>query len=172
MEQIRLATLNDAKHIAELGKTTFREAFGAFFDDPENLRIYLETTFNLNKIEQSIIKENNVYWIALVDEKPVGYAKLKLKSPSPFLETDRVSQLQKIYVLQDFLSMKIGKRLQDALIARAQQTQNEQLWLSVWNGNKRAIRFYEKNDFKIIGNHQFTIGEQTFDFTAMSKSIV
>ena len=67
--------------------------------------------------------------------------------------------------------MKIGKRLQDALIARAQQTQNKQLWLSVWNGNKRAIRFYEKNDFKIIGNHQFTIGEQSFDFTAMSKAI-
>ncbi|MEL6306353.1 MAG: GNAT family N-acetyltransferase [Bacteroidota bacterium] len=172
MEQIRLATPEDAEHIAQLGKTTFKEAFGTFFDDSENLKTYLETTFNLNKIEQSLLKENNVYWVALVDQKPVGYAKLKLKSPSPFLETDMVSQLQKIYVLQDFLSMKIGKRLQDALIARAQQTQNEHLWLSVWNGNKRAIRFYEKNDFKIIGNHQFTIGEQTFDFTAMSKSIV
>ncbi|MEL6484549.1 MAG: GNAT family N-acetyltransferase, partial [Bacteroidota bacterium] len=144
---------------------------GDVFDASGNLNTYLETTFNLNKIQHSLQKENNVYWIALVDDKPVGYAKLKLTSPSPFIETERVSQLQKIYVLQDFLSMKIGKRLQDALIDRARKTESEQLWLSVWDGNARAIRFYEKNDFEVVGNHQFTIGEQTFAFTAMSKKL-
>lgn len=171
MVQIRLATPADAEKIVFLGRTTFREAFGAFFEDQKNLERYLETTFNRSKIKKSLGKENNVYWIAFVEDVPVGYAKLKLKSSCEFLETEKVSQLQKIYVLQEYLPMKIGKRLQDTLITRAKKTRNDELWLSVWNGNSRAIRFYEKNAFRVIGKHQFTIGEQTFDFTAMSKRL-
>jgi hypothetical protein len=38
-----------------------------------------------------------------VDNLPVGYAKLKLHSPTAQFGRPDVAQLQKIYVLQDFL---------------------------------------------------------------------
>ncbi len=169
MMEIRLVHKEDAPSIALLGRITFSETFGNLFSDREGLQNYLNTIFAVDKIEQSIQKENNVYWIAFVDRLPVGYAKLKLQSPSPFVPSDRVGQLQKIYVLKDFLSMKIGKRLQDVLLEKARTEGCEHIWLSVYKDNQRAIRFYEKNDFKTVGEHQFSIGKDSFDFLAMSK---
>lgn len=171
MEHIRLASPEDAKHIALLGRITFTEAFGHLFGDTNDLNTYLDTTFAVQKITSSLQKSNNVYWIAFVDELPVGYAKLKIRSSSEFLNSDKVSQLQKIYVLKNFLSMKIGKRLQDILIAKATESRAEAIWLSVWNDNQRAIGFYKKNDFQAIGNHQFQIGKEGFEFIVMSKRL-
>ncbi|PRX54871.1 GNAT family N-acetyltransferase [Flagellimonas meridianipacifica] len=171
MEQIRQAKKGDATLIAMLGRTTFNEAFGHLFHSHDELKTYLSATFSIEKIENSLEKENNVYWIAFVDRLPVGYAKLKLRSPSNFIRSTNISQLQKIYVLKDFLSLKIGRHLQDQVFATAVRSGAKDIWLSVWQGNQRAIRFYEKNAFKNVGNHQFTIGTQTFDFMIMSKRL-
>ena len=79
---------------------------------------YYDWTFSVQKIEDGIEKPNNIFWIAFANRLPVGYAKLKLNSSSEFLESKSVCQLQKIYVLKDFLSMKIGFELQDALLKK------------------------------------------------------
>ncbi len=34
------------------------------------------------------------------------------------------------------------------------------LWLGVWPKNLKAIRFYEKFGFKVIGEHEFPLGDQ------------
>ncbi|MEL6916790.1 MAG: GNAT family N-acetyltransferase [Bacteroidota bacterium] len=171
MEQIRLAKKKDATFIALVGRITFMETFGHLFTDKEGLQTYLNKTFAVDKIKKSLEKKNNVYWIAFVDKLPVGYAKLKLKSGCPFINETNIGQLQKIYVLHDFLSMKIGKRLQDLLIQKVMENGREKIWLSVYVGNKRAIAFYEKNGYKIVGRHQFSIGRDSFDFLAMAKAL-
>ena len=171
MEEIRTAKKGDASLIALLGRTTFAQAFGHLFEDPKDLRGYLDTTFSVTKIENSINKANNVYWIAFVNRLPVGYAKLKLDSPSEFIAERDVSQLQKIYVLQDFSSMKIGRNLQDVLLQKARDTGSKHIWLSVYQGNSRAIAFYVKHGFNEVGEHQFVIGKQTFGFLAMAKQL-
>nr|WP_297912610.1 GNAT family N-acetyltransferase [uncultured Allomuricauda sp.] len=170
MTIIRLAKKEDAIAIALLGRTTFSEAFGGLFSDRDDLKRYLDQTFAVDKIEKSLGKSNNRYWIASVDRLPVGYAKLKIRSPSAFVEGNDTSQLQKIYVLQDFLEMKIGRRLQDILMKNAQNSGSRHIWLSVYEANKRAIRFYEKNDFRPVGKHQFRIGKLSFNFKVMCKS--
>ena len=65
--------------------------------------------------------QTTYFWIAFVNRLPVGYAKLKLYSNSEFIESKDVCQLQKIYVLKDFLSMKIGFGLQDLLLKKSQK---------------------------------------------------
>lgn len=171
MEQIRLAKTADAKYIALLGRITFTETFGDLFRDENDLLIYLNATFSVEKIENSLDKPNNIYWIAFIDARPIGYAKLKSKSPSEFIKSDNISQLQKIYVLKDFLSMKIGKKLQELLIAKAMELGSKHIWLSVLETNQRAIGFYKKNNFRTVGAHKFKIGKEIFDFIAMSKQL-
>ena len=104
--EIRLAKKEDAQFIALLGRITFTETFGHFFRDQKDLIDYYNLTFSVKKIEDGIKKPNNIFWIAFVNRLPVGYAKLKLYSNSEFIESKDVCQLQKIYVLKDFLSMK------------------------------------------------------------------
>ncbi len=171
MIRIKIAKKEDAEIIALLGRITFSEAFGHLFRDKNDLQNYVDKTFSVVKIRSGLSKLDNVFWIAYYKELPVGYAKMKCHSKSTFHSSSNIAQLQKIYVLNDFLSKKIGKALQTALIKEAKRLGFEYIWLSVWMGNERAIHFYEKNNFEKMGSHTFTIGKETFDFMAMSTSL-
>ncbi len=169
--EIRIATKEDASVVSLLARITFTETFGHLFRDKEDLLHYFKTTFSVDKIESSIHKENTVFWIAFVNRLPVGYAKLKLDSSSTFISSKNVCQLQKIYVLKDFLSLKIGLKLQTQLFTKAKELGYDTIWLSVLHSNKRAINFYKKNGFAYVGDHDFTIGKEYFEFIAMSKKL-
>ena len=132
---------------------------------------YFKRTFSIEKLLHSIKKVHNVFWIALLNNVPVGYAKLKLHSPTPFIKTDLVSQLQKIYISKRYLGHGIGAVLQDQMTLRAQDHSSNHLWLSVLDSNEREIQFYLKNDFTKLGEHTFTIGQGVFDFDVMAKKL-
>ncbi|MFD1553049.1 hypothetical protein DNU06_12025 [Putridiphycobacter roseus] len=169
--KIRIATQQDANLIALLGRVTFTETFGHLFTDKQVLLDYYDLTFSVDKIEKSIAKANNIYWLAFADRLPVGYAKLKLNSQTEFIKEKSACQLQKIYVLKDFLSMKIGFELQNVLLKKAQEKSFKKIWLSVFVHNERAINFYSKNGFMPIGNHDFQIGKDKYDFIALFKQL-
>ena len=154
-----------------LGEQHSRKRLGTFFRDPQDLIDYYNSTFSVQKIEAGIEKPNNLFWIAFANRLPVGYAKLKLHSKSEFVDSKEVCQLQKIYVLKDFLSMKIGLELQRSLLEKAKELRFTEIWLSVLNSNERAIRFYEKSGFEEIGNHDFQIGKENFEFVAMGRTL-
>ncbi|MBS9462952.1 GNAT family N-acetyltransferase [Flagellimonas sp. 389] len=166
------AKKEDAAYIALLARFTFTETFGHYFNNKKDLQDYLSRTFNVPKLRVSLNKPNNVFWLAYVDDLPAGYAKLKLHSPSKFINSQNVSQLQKIYVLKDFLSVGVGRELQNKVLERAAANNSENIWLSVLKSNTRAITFYEKNDFDKIGNHDFQIGKELFEFQAMAKNLI
>ena len=166
---IRKATIEDAEFIALLARVTFTETFGNHFRDRQDLINYYDATFSVSKLRSSIAKANNIFWIAFCDDLPVGYAKLKLLSKSEFIESNSASQLQKIYVLSDYLSMKIGKKLQEYIFEEVQQIKSKYLWLSVLKTNERAISFYKLIGFEHIGEHTFDIGKEHFVYCAMKK---
>lgn len=169
--EIRLATPEDAATIALLGQVTFSDTFGHYFRDRNDLIQYFERTFSVSKIEQSLQKSTALYWLAFVDRLPVGYAKLKLDSPSPFVDLKGVCQLQKIYILKDFHGMKIGFKLQTELLEKATQLNYKNIWLSVLDENEKAIKFYENTGWSNVGAHDFQIGKEHFTFTVMSKAL-
>jgi len=168
---IRQANVKDAKLIALLARVTFSETFGHYFRDRNDLLNYFNQTFSVEKISNSIKNSNNVFWIAFANELPVGYSKLKINSPSKFINSNKTAQLQKLYVLKDFLSMKIGLELQSQLVDKAKKNESEYIWLSVLQSNTRAISFYKKNGFTEIGNHDFQIGKELFEFIVMHKNL-
>lgn len=167
---VRKATLEDAVYIALLARITFTEAFSHLFHNKQHLLDYYHKAFSVEKIRNSIQKDNNVYFIAFCDELPVGYAKLKKYSPSPFQHEEKISQLEKIYVLNNFISLKIGKQLMEQLLEQVQNLKSTDLWLAVYVDNHRAISFYEKNGFSTAGNHTFSVANQSFDFIILNKA--
>jgi len=168
---IQQATINEAKCIALLARVTFAETFGHLFRNRDDLLTYLETTFSVQKINNSIQQLNNYYWIAYLNELPIGYSKLKLNSPSKFVNETTSCQLQKIYILKDFLAKKIGFKLQNELLKKAKNLNSKTIWLSVLKENIRALNFYKKSKFSVIGEHNFQIGIENFNFYVMSKKL-
>lgn len=170
--KIKEAVLKDAAIIALLGRITFTETFGHLFRDKNDLLSYFNETFSVEKIKKGIQKANNKFWVAYVNDLPVGYAKLKLNSVSEFIIDKKTAQLQKIYVLNDFIAQKVGFQLQNILLNEAKKQGANQIWLSVLKSNNRAFNFYKKSNFTIIGKHDFQIGKENFNFNVLVKKLI
>ena len=169
--QIRRAQAADATVVALLGRITFAETFGYLFQaHSADLHAYLDRTFDVTKIEGSLGKAENIYWLAFRDRLPVGYAKLKCASPPPGQPTLPATQLQKIYVLQAFLGQRIGRDLL-AAVTREATGRAPLLWLDVLRENARAIDFYGRHGFVSIGQDTYTIGAQRFLFQLMARQV-
>ena len=78
-------------------------------------------------------------------------------------------EIERIYVLQAFHGTGLGQRLYDKAIEIALQYQLDYVWLGVWEENKRAIRFYEKNGFVTFSRHIFRVGEEEQTDLMMKK---
>ncbi len=57
-----------------------------------------------------------------------------------------------------------------ACIEEARNMEHATIWLSTWQKNERAIRFYEKWGFQIVGNAIYAIGEDVTDDFIMQWS--
>ncbi|MGB5360878.1 MAG: GNAT family N-acetyltransferase [Eudoraea sp.] len=137
--EIRLANTTDAEYITLLGRVTFPQTFGYYFRDKNDLLAYYNRTFSVAKIRSGFEYPNNLFWLALADDLPVGYA--KLNSKTKFSPSEKICQMQKIYVIQGILSMKISLELQNSLLNTAREKRHDKIWLSVLESNERAINF-------------------------------
>ena len=169
--QIRPAHPADAAVVALLGRITFAETFGHLFVGHEtDLTQYLDRIFGVGKIEESLGKASNAYWLAALDRLPVGYAKLKLGSAPACGQQKDASQLQKIYVLRSFLGRGVGAALMQPIIGEVRQRASF-LWLHVLRENVRAIEFYQRFGFSALGEDTYAIGTQTFRFHLMGFKV-
>ncbi len=169
---IRKADLEDAAIIALLGRMTFSETFAALFTGREHeLQAYLDQTFSVSKIASSLAKPENHYWLATLDDLPVGYAKQKNPSANEHIDDSAPVQLQKIYVLADFISHRIGHALLNETMRAASVAKAKVAWLSVLDSNDRAIGFYQRHGWMVAGSTSFTIGTQDFSFLVLKTNI-
>jgi ribosomal protein S18 acetylase RimI-like enzyme len=165
------ADVSNAAIIATIGKKSFRNAFENLFNNREELSEYLEFTYDPVKLTKSIRKENNVYLLAFLDGKAVGFAKLKKHSLNDLIASPVQMELQKIYVLKEYQGMGVGAALMKEVKSIAGDRNPDCLWLDTYISNENAIQFYEKNGFKKIGNYFFTIGSQTFEYYVMELTV-
>jgi ribosomal protein S18 acetylase RimI-like enzyme len=168
LPDVMIAGPDQADTISTIGRRAFRDAFAHLFHRASELEDYLDFTYDPGKITRSINKENNVFFLSLADDTPVGFMKLKKHSLNPQLSAFAQSELQKIYVLPEYHGLGTGAALLKAGIEMVQGLGTDIFWLDVHISNARAIRFYENYGFRISGRHFFNIGTQTFEYHLMA----
>lgn len=165
------ANVSHIAAIATIGKQSFYKAFAHLFNNKEELLEYLEFTYSHSKLSRSIKKGNNVYFLALLDGQPVGFAKVKINSLNENIETVAQMEMQKIYVLPDHQDNGVGTVLLKEVKKMAKEISPDYIWLDTYINNEKAIRFYERNGFNKVGKQYFTIGSQTFDYYVMGMPV-
>ncbi|WP_158546232.1 GNAT family N-acetyltransferase [Adhaeribacter pallidiroseus] len=165
---IKEATLADADQIAQLGRVTFAETFGKLFP-AVILEKYLNHTFSPTKIRDSLQKPANYFLLADTSTGPVGYLKMKRfhayhESESP----DQQAQLQKIYVLQQFVGTGAGSALLQKCHETAQAEGFKELWLAVWHLNERALQFYRSHHYQFVQDSVLQIDSLSFKMNIMA----
>ena len=169
MIHIKKAACTDAPIISFLGKQTFQETFGELFTADE-LNEYLENTFGIKKLEESLLKPRNIFGIVYCLDKPVGYYKVKIGSGYDDPAVNNPVQLQKIYILKDYLDKKLGKALLEHIFALQEIKACDRIWLVVLQSNSRAIRFYENNGFSKLKRYYHRIGDHDLEYELMTKA--
>ena len=170
---IRVITA-DSSHtniICSIGKQSFRDAFGHLFNSKIELQEYLDYTYNPDKIAKSIQKENNVFFLAFVENVPVGFAKIKKHSLNEQIDSIAQMELQKIYVLSYYHGSGAAGILMQAVLDFANKICPDYVWLDTHISNAKAIRFYERYGFVKTGKYFFMIGSQTFEYHLMSLPV-
>jgi len=136
---VRKANSYDAEMISLIGKISFRKAFGNVFDK-NNLEEYLKNVYKPDKIEVSINRENNAWFVAEFDDRPVGFAKVRKFSLNDEIESVSQMQLEKIYVLPEYQGSGAGSRLLDEVLNLALELSPDYIWLDVYASNEKAMR--------------------------------
>jgi ribosomal protein S18 acetylase RimI-like enzyme len=156
--RIRSADLSDAVLLAEVGESTFRDTFGPA-NTPEDMAKYLARSFG-ESIQASELKDpSNSFLVAEVSEQPVGYARLQ-SGPAPSAVTgSHPIEIVRFYSVKEWIGRGVGPMLMHECLRVAGETGRDTIWLDVWEQNARAIAFYKKWGFEVVGNQSFQLGD-------------
>lgn len=171
MIKIRIATETDTDVLALLGSVTWNESHGEYIEDKNNLIKYLDENFSISKTRQNVLDPKNLFYIMYVDELLVGYAKLILNEEQECVVSQNNCRLERIFIKNEFLPLKLGQQLLIYVEEKAKELKIDTMWLSVYIKNKRAIRFYERNEFKNVGALNFMVSGKEYENIIFSKSL-
>jgi len=171
MIKIKLATKADIDVLAFLGRQTWAESHGHYIEDKNDLLTYLEKNFSISKTKLDIDNPKNLFYIIYADDLPAGYAKIVLNATNDNIVSQNNCQLERIFILYEFIALKIGRQLLTFVEEQAKALKLDTMWLTVYIKNNRAIRFYEKNEFKNVGALNFIVNGKEYENIIFSKKI-
>lgn len=140
---------------------TYRATYVPAFPEAD-IEAYIQRHFHKEQLKQWASDSRYEGWIAHTGGQAAGYVLLR-KGIAPNKKLDsRQACLDKFYVSPDWQGKGIAMRLWQAALFFALQEGYKQLWLITWRDNGRAIRFYEKIGFRIVGTYPFRLGTKTY----------
>jgi diamine N-acetyltransferase len=158
MISITRATAADYQTIVDIGKISVTEAHRGSCPD-EDLDAFVARNYNGEAIRAELTDANNIYHIIYWDGEPAGFSKIILNAAHADIQQKNVTKLDRIYLLSTFFNRKLGLELLKFNIDFSKSHQQSGIWLYTWTGNERAIKFYQKNGFNIIGSYDFPVTE-------------
>jgi ribosomal protein S18 acetylase RimI-like enzyme len=159
--RIRRAGPSDAAALARFAAHVFRETYAAF-NDPGNLERHIAARFAADLQEREITDPN---WQTLLVEAGgalAAYAQLD-RGPAPdcvraITGRPDALEIKRFYVDARWHGLGIAQELMAASLA-ARGDPHDAVWLGVFSQNPRAIAFYTKCGFRIVGHTTFVLGD-------------
>lgn len=158
MLQIITPDISHAEIIAKIGAQSFIESHGSSASKPD-IDKYVSEKFTVEQFKKELSDTAAIFRLLYYDGMPAAYSKIIPSCANPMLSEKEVCKMERLYVLKDFYDKKLGQPLFDDSVRIAKEKGQKGIWLNVWTGNPRAIKFYEKQSFKIIGETSFKISE-------------
>jgi ribosomal protein S18 acetylase RimI-like enzyme len=150
------ATSKDAALLARLATTTFLQSHG--HSAPEaDINTYIAEKYNDTVLTEELNDPQHIYHILYHEGIAAGFSKMVFDLPFENSDQQNIAKLERIYILQEFYNLKLGRLLLQFNIDLAKQHQQAGMWLYVWKENTRAFNFYTRAGFTIIGSYDFQV---------------
>ena len=99
------------------------------------------------------------YHLIKYNKTIIGFSKIEINSPEANIKKQNITKLSRFYLLDEYHGKNLGTALFNFNVELSKSKHDKGIWLHVWVENKKAIRFYEKNGFKIVGEHNYEISK-------------
>ena len=156
MIKIVKATESDVFAIARIGRQSFLEAHKASAPE-EILNTYLDNKFTNKIIRTELADSSNHFYLIYYNNNIAGYSKIVFDGMHANIRSNQTTKLERLYLLKEFYGYQLGYKLYQFNLALSKKNNQKGMWLFVWVENERALNFYKKIGFKIVGLHDFEI---------------
>lgn len=173
-EEVRItvgvASHGDAALLAELGARTFRDTFAP--DNTEaDMAAYLASAFGPEVQARELTDPASTFLVARVGDEPAGYARLRMGEPPACVIGERVIEIVRLYADAQWIGKGVGSALMQACLGAAADRGCDVIWLDVWDRNPRAIAFYAKWGFAVVGEQDFVLGDDVQHDLLMARGV-
>jgi GNAT superfamily N-acetyltransferase len=169
--EIRPATSKDAWLLAELGARTFHDTFAP--DNTEaDMAAYLGSAFGPTIQAGELAHPRSVFLIAHADGFPAGYARLRIGDSPACVGGRAPVEIARFYADAPWIGRGVGAALMEASLRLATDKGCDIIWLDVWERNLRALAFYEKWGFAVVGSQNFQLGSDLQNDLLMARTVV
>ncbi|WP_149193058.1 GNAT family N-acetyltransferase [Luteimonas suaedae] len=150
-------------HLLKVARQIFSDTFSQLYEE-DAFRDFCDRTWAEDGPMAKDLADASVSWrIATVDDVPIGYAKLTpLRAPAQDARAGAL-ELQQIYVLSQWQGKGVAEALMGWAMASARAQDAPELYLTVFDHNERAKRFYARHGFEEVGRCTFKLGDRLDD---------
>lgn len=166
----RKAEAADAPALADFGARSFIDSYAHVMERAE-LEQYVSYHYTTRRIEREILDPHSATFLAL-DPEIVGFAQVRSDNrPDCELVAQAPAELRRIYVDRSRHGHGVGQALIALVEEEAQGRGRDVVWLAVWEINDRAISFYRKCGFEVVGRQGFPIGNEVQSDFVMARAV-
>lgn len=170
---IRPCHPSEAAQLSRLAARLFQEAYGPTHPEP-TLSTYLAESFAPERLGAEL-SSPGVRVILAEDAagRPIGYAHLReTEQPAPAgVPGERPVEIVRFYVDSAWHGRGVAQALMDACVAEGARRGAGVLWLSAWQQAARALAFYRRAGFAVVGTTTFRFGERIDDDFLMARRL-
>lgn len=177
---IRQAVQSDAAAVAALAESTFRATF-ASTNTADDMDLHCQQTYSESTQASEIADARMLTLVAEVGEtslaaatasaRSVGYAQVRWMDAPQCVTASRPGEVYRLYVSSDWHGKGVAQALMTACLTAIAQRGCDVAWLGVWEHNPRALAFYRKFGFDVVGDHVFTVGTDPQRDLVMSRRV-
>ena len=160
--QLRKAGPADAHQFAVLAESLFRDAFAAS-NDPLQLNAYCAGSFSADIQGQQLQTPGMSVFFVEVAGRVAGLLQVEV--------TGDVAFLHRFYVHPVWHGRGIAQQMMEYCIEVAHAAGAHVLRLATWEENGRAIAFYRKYGFAVVGEQPFVLGTEIQNDYVMERRI-
>jgi ribosomal protein S18 acetylase RimI-like enzyme len=169
---VREAGLGDEHRLALVGAATFLESYAGVLPG-DDIISHCATKHSPAVYEDWLLGGEARIWLAEAEDgrAPVGYAVMTPPDvPLPGAGPSD-AEIRRIYVLHRFHKEKVGWTLMRTALDAARRTGKTRMLVGVYGRNDRAIAFYERVGFGIVGERKFQVGATLYDDLILGRPL-
>jgi diamine N-acetyltransferase len=160
-----------AASLGAMARQAFSDTFAHLYG-PVPFAKFLDDAYGPGGTMERGLADPAIRWrVAVIGDQPIGYVKLSpLIAPAPDLQPGAM-ELRQIYVLAAWHGRGVADQLMQWALETARAEGAPEIYLTVFDHNARAKRFYTRHGFSEVGRCTFRLGDRVDDDRVWRKPL-